>query len=87
MGSAHRGEIESNIGLRCRREIPTHWSKIMPETGFGKPVMPETRFTKFLALYFDPSCWDFSVCIADGYVIIFLTYDIQNYYLSFVFDT
>ena len=31
-----------------------------------------------------PEGWDFLACIADQCLIIFLTYDIKNYYLSFV---
>ena len=46
--------------------------------------MPETRFTEFPALSVDPRGWDFSVSIGDRCLIIFLTYDIKKYYLSFV---
>ena len=31
-----------------------------------------------------PEGWDFSVCIGDRCLIIFLAYNIKNYYLSFV---
>ena len=46
--------------------------------------MPETRFTEFSALSVDPRVGIFSVCIGDRCFLFFLTYDIKNYYLSFV---
>ena len=49
----------------------------------GKRTMPETRFAEFPALSVDPRV-GFLVCIGDRCLIIFFTYDIKNYYLSFV---
>ena len=58
----------------------------------GERIMPETRFIELPALSVKPRFrhyaltrgWDFSVCIGDRCLIIFLTYDIKNYKLSFV---
>ena len=53
--------------------------KSQPE---GKRIMPETRFTEFLALSVDPK-----VEISCRCLIIFLTYDIKSYdVFSIIFD-
>ena len=54
----------------------------------GKRIMPATRFTEFPAISVDPrvgiSRSASQVCIRDRCLIIFLTYDNENYLLSFV---
>ena len=50
----------------------------------GKRIMQETRSAEFPALSVDPRFRIFSACIGDRDLIIFLTYDMKNYYLSFV---
>ena len=47
--------------------------KSQPE---GKRIMPETRISGIIRL---PSGWNFSVCIGDRSLIIFLIYDIKDY--------
>ena len=43
--------------------------------------MPDTRFDGIIRW---PEGGNFSVCIGDRYLIIFLIYDIKNYFSSFV---
>ena len=50
----------------------------------GKRIMPETRFTEFPALSIDPRVGISLSNIGDRCLIIFLTYDIKSYYLSFI---
>ena len=54
--------------------------KSLPE---GKRKMPKTRFTEFPALSIDQRV-GISWSASETDLIIFLTYDIKNYYLSFI---
>ena len=60
-----------------------HRSPMQKSHPKGKRIMPETRFTDFPALSVDPRAGlsDFSICIGDQCLIIFLTYDINICYL------
>ena len=71
---------------RIYHQSPIQTAKSQPK---GNRIMPETRFTSFPATSFPALSIDSKVGIsrsASGcrYLIIFLTYDIKNYYLSFV---
>ena len=50
----------------------------------GKWIMPETRYTEFLALPVDPRAWISLSASETNVCLFFLTYDIKNYKLSFV---
>ena len=51
----------------------------------GERIMPETRFTNFTAFSVDPRVGrDFSVYIGYRCLIIFLTYDVKDYKISFI---
>ena len=66
---------------RMYYQSPMQTDKSKPE---GKWIMPETRFTEFPALSVGPRVGISRSASETDVLIIFLTYDINKYYLLFV---